>query len=109
MARKRPSLPQLKKYDVTQKVIAALVNVESRAILFDTVRRERSAPEISARLRIPMSTTYSKLSELEALALVSGRLVRTDEGGRMRVYRSRIRRAEIHVRGAEPRVVLDSN
>lgn len=109
MARKRPSLPQLKKYDVTQKVIAALVNVESRAILFDTVRRERSAPEISARLRIPMSTTYSKLSELEALALVSGRLVRTDEGGRMRVYRSRIRGAEIHVRGAEPRVVLDRN
>ncbi|MDD9808742.1 MAG: helix-turn-helix domain-containing protein, partial [Thaumarchaeota archaeon] len=99
MARGRPSLPQLKKYDVTQKVIAALVNVESRAILFDIVRAERSAPEISARLRIPMSTTYGKIAELEGLALVSGRLVRTDGGSRMRVYRSRIRGAEIHVRG----------
>lgn len=108
MARKRPSLPQLKRYDVTQRVIGALANVEARAILFDIVRAERSVPEISARLRVPMSTAYSKIAELEGLALVSSRIVLA-EGGRTRLYRSRIRGAEIRIRGAEPRVTLDRN
>jgi len=36
------SLPQLKKYDVTQKVIEALADAESRAILFSTIKKRKN-------------------------------------------------------------------
>jgi hypothetical protein len=32
------TLPQLKKYDITQKVIEALADAESRAIIFTTIK-----------------------------------------------------------------------
>ena len=38
MARKL-TLPQLKKYDVTQKVIEMLADAESRAILFSIIKK----------------------------------------------------------------------
>ena len=34
---RRLTLPQLKKYDITQKVIEALADSESRAILFSVI------------------------------------------------------------------------
>ena len=37
---RRLTLPQLKKYDIGQKVIEALADSESRAILFSIVKKE---------------------------------------------------------------------
>ncbi len=109
MAKRRPSLLQLKKYDVTQKVIAALTNVESRAILFATVKAGRTAPELASRLRIPLSTVYKKISELEEIALIDRQITFNESGGRVKVCKARINAAEIHVSGKEPRVVLSQN
>ena len=41
---KRVTLPQLKKYDVTQKVIEMLADAESRAIIFSIIRKGKTAP-----------------------------------------------------------------
>lgn len=109
MAKKRPSLPQLKKYDVTQKVISELVNVESRAIIFATVNTARTAADLSARLRIPLSTVYKKVSDLLELALISEGTEFLDGVGKVKVYRSRIKSAEIYIKRLEPKVALVSN
>ncbi len=64
LARKLP-LPQLKKYDVTQKVIEALADAESRTILFSTIKKGKTAAELSYQLKIPLSSFYKKLTDLE--------------------------------------------
>ena len=46
------TLPQLKKYDITQKVIEALADAESRAIIFSIIRKGKTANELSAALKI---------------------------------------------------------
>ena len=43
MAR-RITLPQLKKYDVTQKVIEMLADAESRAIIFSIIKKVKLLP-----------------------------------------------------------------
>ena len=109
MASKRPSLPQLKKYDVTEKVISALTNVESRAILFASVRKEQTVSDLSRTLRIPLSTVYKKVSELAELTLISERIVMHDDGGKVKMCKSRIKAAEIHINRTEPHVTLVPN
>ena len=59
------TLPQLKKYDITQKVIEALADAESRAIIFSITRKGKTANELSAMLKIPLSSVYKKLTDLE--------------------------------------------
>ena len=67
---RRLTLPQLKRYDITQKVIEALANTESRAILFALVKEGRTAADLSDGLKIPLSSVYKKLTELEDLTLI---------------------------------------
>lgn len=107
---KRYTLPQLKKYDVNQKVIAMLADPESRAILFSTIRGAKHASELSSSLRIPLSSVYKKLGDLEELHLiVSKKLEPSDEGRRFRVYKSRIKEAEIRIKKPEPVLHLVPN
>ncbi len=49
---KRLTLPQLKKYDITQKVIESLANSESRAIIFSIVKKE------VLQLNFPINSKY---------------------------------------------------
>ena len=53
---RRLTLPQLKKYDIGQKVIEALADSESRAILFSIVKKGSTAAELSDKLKIPLSS-----------------------------------------------------
>ena len=54
------TLPQLKKYDITQKVIESLADAESRTILFSMIRRGKTASNLSESLKIPLSSVYKK-------------------------------------------------
>ena len=45
--RKKLSLSQLKKYDVSQKVLDALADVQSRAILFSVIKKGKTAAELA--------------------------------------------------------------
>lgn len=107
---RRLTLPQLKKYDINQKVIEALADSESRAILFSVIKRGRTAAELSDRLKIPLSSVYKKLKDLEALALVEvERWMISEKGRKFKIYKSRISKADIRIRKPEPILILEPN
>jgi len=104
------TLPQLKKYDITQKVIEALADAESRAIIFSTIRKGKTASNLSTSLKIPLSSVYKKLSDLENLTLIRiEKTILSDNGKRFKVYRSRINRAEISIKKPDPMLTLSAN
>lgn len=107
---RRLTLPQLKKYDVTQKVIEALADSESRSILFSTIRKGKTAAELSNGLKIPLSSVYKKLSDLEDLTLIEvKRWMISEKGRKFKIYRSRISRADILIRKPDPVLNLVPN
>ena len=106
----RITLPQLKKYDITQKVIEALADAESRAIIFSIIRRGKTATELSTTLKIPLSSVYKKLIDLENLTLIEiEKTELSDKGKRFKIYKSRINRAEITIKKPEPILTLSAN
>ena len=108
--RKRITLPQLKKYDITQKVIEALADAESRAILFSIIKHGNTATELSEKLKIPLSSVYKKLGDLEELTLIEiEKWMISDKGRKYKVYKSRISKADISIRKPEPVLSLVSN
>jgi len=107
---RRLTLPQLKKYDVTQKVIETLADSESRAILFSTIKKGYTAAELSYKLKIPLSSVYKKLMGLEELTLIKvEKWMISDKGRRYKIYRSRISKADISIKKPEPTLVLIPN
>lgn len=109
MAR-RLTLPQLKKYDITQKVIEALADAESRAILFSIIKKGKTAADLSDQLKIPLSSVYKKLADLEELTLIQvEKWMISDKGRKFKVYRSRISKADISIRKPEPVLNLVPN
>ena len=107
---RRLTLPQLKKYDITQKVIEALADSESRSILFSTIKKGYTAAELSYKLKIPLSSVYKKLTGLEELTLIKvEKWMISDKGRRYKVYRSRISKADISIKKPEPTLVLIPN
>ena len=104
------TLPQLKKYDITQKVIEALADAESRAIVFSTIRKGKTANELSSILKIPLSSVYKKLTDLEDLTLIEvEKTILSEKGRRFKVYRSRINKAEISIKKPDPTLTLSAN
>ena len=104
------TLPQLKKYDITQKVIEALADAESRAIIFSTIKKGKTANELSTMLKIPLSSVYKKLTDLENLTLIKiEKTILSENGKRFKIYKSRINKAEIMIKKPEPVLSLSSN
>ena len=97
------TLPQLKKYDVTQKVIEALADSESRAILFSIIKKGMTASDLSEKLKIPLSSVYKKLTDLEELTLIEvEKWMISDKGRKFKIYKSRISKADISIRKPDP-------
>ena len=108
--KKSLTLPQLKKYDITQKVIEALADAESRAILFSIIKKGKTASEISEKCKIPLSSVYKKLTDLEDLTLVEiEKWLISDKGRKFKVYKSRISKADISIKKSEPSIILIPN
>jgi len=107
---RRLTLPQLKKYDVTQKVIEALADSESRAILFSIIKKGMTAADLSEKLKIPLSSVYKKLSDLEELTLIEvEKWLISDKGRKFKMYKSRISKADISIRKPDPVLNLVPN
>jgi len=108
--KRRITLPQLKKYDITQKVILALADAESRAIIFSIIRKGKTASNLSESLKIPLSSVYKKLSDLEDLTLIEiEKTILSENGRRFKIYKSRINKAEISIKKSEPILSLSAN
>ena len=104
------TLPQLKKYDITQKVIQALADAESRTIIFSIINKGKTASELSAKLKIPLSSVYKKLSDLENLTLIEiEKTALSENGKRFKIYKSRINKAEILIKKPDPTLSLSAN
>ena len=107
---RRLTLPQLKKYDVTQKVIEMLADAESRTILFSIVKKGKTALELSEKHKIPLSSVYKKISDLEELTLIKVDSWRISEKGRkFKIYKSRIKHAEIYNKKPDAILTLTPN
>ena len=61
-------------------------------------------------LKIPLSSVYKKLTDLENLTLIQvEKYVTTDSGRRLKIYRSRIKKADIIIKSKEPEIQLSAN
>ena len=100
----------LDKYDVDQKIIRTLADLEARTILFTVRTKAKKAEDIARETKIPQSTVYKKLERLQELALISVEKTDfSDHGHVTRFYKSRIRGAEINIKKIKPRLTLLKN
>lgn len=107
---RRLTLPQLKKYNVTQKVIESLADSESRGILFSMIKKGMTASELSKKLKIPLSSVYKKLNDLEEITLIEvEKWMISDKGRKFKVYKSRICKADISIHRSDPILNLVPN
>jgi predicted transcriptional regulator len=101
---------ELSEFDVTQKIIESLSNVCTRSVLFSIKNKSKDVTQISTELEISLSTVYKTLSTLEDLALAEiEQYVISDEGKKIKLYRSRIGKVEITLENLEPVLSLYPN
>ena len=107
---RRITLSQLRKYDINQKVLEALADAQSRAIVFSIIKEGKTAAELAEKHKIPLSSVYKKISELEDLSLIKvEKWVLSDNGKKFKLYRSRISKADVSIRKPEPVINLSPN
>jgi predicted transcriptional regulator len=78
--------------------------------LFSIVNAAKDAVEISDELQISLSSTYKALTNLEKLSLVEiQRFEITDAGKKIKMYHSRIKKADISISENKSEVILYPN
>ena len=106
----KPTLLELDEFDIKQRIIEALTTTCSHAVLFSIVDIEKDAVEISDKLQISLSAVYKTLSNLEKLSLAEIQRFRiTNDGKKIKMYRSRIKKANISINGNSSEVLLYPN
>ena len=101
---------QLSKFDITQKIIESLTNVCTRAVLFSIKNEAKDATQIADELKISLSTVYKTLANLEELTLVQvEKFIISNEGKKIKLYKSRIGKVEISMTDKEPVLNLYPN
>ena len=106
----KPTLLELDEFDVNQRIIEALTTTCSHAILFSIINNEKDAVEISSELQISLSTVYKTLVNLEKLSLVEiQRFHINDDDKKIKMYRSRIEKADIFIHEDKSEVILYPN
>ncbi len=106
----KPNIIQLSEFDITQKIIESLTNVCTRAVLFSVKDESKDATQIADELNLSLSTVYKTLANLEDLTLVVvEKFVISDEGKKIKLYKSRIGKVEISLTGTEPILNLYPN
>ena len=78
--------------------------------MFSIINVEKDAVKIANKLQISLSAVYKTLSNLEKLSLVEiQRFKITNEGKKIKMYRSRIKKANISVNENNSQVLLYPN
>ena len=91
----KPNILQLSEYNITQKIMDSLTNACHRSVLFSIIKDSKDAPKIAEELNISLSAVYKTLVKLEELTLVEIDTFNFVEGKKVKLYKSRIGRAEI--------------
>ena len=106
----KPTLLELDEYDIKQRIIEALTTTCSHAVLFSIINVEKDAVKIANELQISLSAVYKTLSNLEKLSLVEiQRFKITNEGKKIKMYRNRIKKANISINENNSQVILYPN
>ena len=106
----KPTLLELDEYDINQRIIEALTTTCSHAILFSIVENEKDAIQISGELRISLSSVYKTLVNLEKLSLIEiQRFHINDDNKKIKMYRSKIKKADISINENKSEVLLHQN
>jgi len=106
----KPTILELDEYDIKQRIIEALTTTCSHAVLFSIVNVEKDAIKIAGELQISLSAVYKTISNLEKLSLVEiQRFKITNEGKKIKMYRSRIKKANISINENNSQVILYPN
>jgi len=106
----KPTLLELDEYDINQRIIEALTSTCSHAILFSIVKNEKDAVQISGELQISLSSVYKTLVNLEKLSLVGIQKFQiNDDNKKIKMYRSKIMKAEICINENKSEVILHPN
>ena len=106
----KPTLLELNEYDINQRIIEILTTTCSHAVLFSIVNAAKDAVEISEELQISLSSTYKALTNLEKLSLVEIRRFKiTDAGKKIKLYRSKVKKANISISENKSEVTLYPN
>jgi len=106
----KPTILELDEYDIKQRIIEALTTTCSHAVLFSIVNVEKDAIKIADELQISLSAVYKTISNLEKLSLVEiQRFKITNEGKKIKMYRSRIKKANISINENNSQVILYPN
>ena len=91
----KPNVLQLSEYDITQRIMESLINACHRSVLFSVIDDAKDAPSIAEELNISLSAVYKTLGKLEELTLIEIEKFDFVEGKKIKLYKSRIGRAEI--------------
>ena len=91
----KPNVLHLSQYNITQKIMDSLINTCHRAVLFSIIDNAKHANEIADELNISLSAVYKTLNQLENLTLVQVEKFTFLDGKKIKLYKSRIGRAEI--------------
>ena len=106
----KPTLLELDEYDINQRIIEALTTTCSHAVLFSVVNKEKDAIQISGELRISLSSVYKTLTSLERLSLIEiQRFHINADNKKIKMYRSKIERADIIINENNSKVILHRN
>ena len=106
----KPTLLELDEYDIKQRIIEALTTTCSHAVLFSIINVEKDAVKIANELQISLSAVYKTISNLEKLSLIGiQRFKITEEGKKIKLYRSRIKKANISINENDSQVLLYPN
>lgn len=85
----------IEKYDITNKILNHLTDLESRHILFSIIKTPKTAKQISQEQKIPVSTTYKKIQTLLEASLIEAQRDFNHDGKIIRFYQSKI--DDIHI------------
>ena len=106
----KPTLLELDEYDINQRIIEALTTTCSHAILFSIIDKEKDAVQIAGQLQISLSSVYKTLVNLEKLALIEiQRFHINTDNKKIKMYRSKIKSAEININENKSEVKLQPN
>ena len=106
----KPTILELDEYDINQRIIEALTTTCSHAILFSIVEKEKDAVQIAGQLQISLSSVYKTLVTLEKLSLVEiQRFHINTDNKKIKMYRSKIKKADITIYENKSEVILHSN
>lgn len=97
------------KYDISQKILKELANLESRHILFAITKHPKTVQEISHKLKIPLSSVYKRIESLKGCSLIQAKADFSEKGYVTKYYQSKIKDVEISITKFEPKIRFTKN